>query len=421
MPVASGSIPIASTVDTLTSVRLARGGTVHNHWFRCVPDDLPRVDATRLGPTTPGWYLTVLLQPGAAQAYALIMDGRGAPVWYQAADPRFLEFRLRNDGLFSGVEQLGPRYGVDPDAGYELFTLTGQVVDTVVTFDESGVEHPTDHHDIVELPGKRSAVITYPLLDGQDLTVLGDGYLADDVIADNVIQELDDAGNVLWSWRASEHFSYEEVTYPKRFPPVPGWYEGDEVDVWHLNSLSSVDDGSGDYIASGRHLDAVFRIDRSTGQVEWIVGGATVPNKSGGRRLTIVGDPLGGPRRQHDAHLDGDVLTMLDNRTDMGEPARTVAYRIDTTAGTATMLWSISTASGRSSFGLGSYRIADDGSSLVSWGNGPTPLFEEFDAVRQPVLQFAPEAGGVSYRITKEPLSRFSSAVLRATSGGTIR
>jgi len=65
------------------------------------------------------------------------------------------------------------------------------------------------------------------------------------------------------------------------------------------------------------------------------------------------------------------------------------------------------------------HRVAADGSSLVTWGQGPVPLFEEFDASRQSVLRFFQE-GGYSYRITKEPLSAFSAGVLRATAGGEI-
>jgi hypothetical protein len=425
VPVATGTIALGGADHTLTSVRLSRSGTTTTHWFRCVPDDFPRIDVERSGSTTPGWYLTMLYEPGAAHSYATIMDGRGAPVWYQATDPGSIEYRLRDDGLFVGVAALGPRYGVLPDAGYEVFTLTGDVVKTIVTVDEGGVEHPTDHHDLVDLPGGASAVITYPLEDGQDLTAIGFG--ADETIAENVIQELDAAGNLRWSWRARDHFVYEEATFAQRFPPVPS-YAGDEVDVWHLNSLDGVD--GGDYVASARHLDAVFRIDRGTGDVEWVLGPPLTDDMVAGldpvtvqalrdRRLEIVGDPLGGPRRPHDARLNGNVLTLLDNRTATGQPARAVTYRIDTTAGTATLISSIVTSSGSSSFGLGAYRVAADGSSLVTWGNGPVPLFEEFDANRTSVLRFFQE-GGYSYRITKEPLSKFSAAVLRATAGGTI-
>lgn len=416
VPVGTGTIGLSGADHELTSVRLTRGGSTVTHWFRCVPDDLPRIDVERSGPTSPGWYLSMLYEVGEDHSYATIMDGRGAPVWYQATDPGSIEFRLRGDGLFVGVASLGPRYGVLPDAGYEVFTLTGDVVETIVTFDEGGVEHPTDHHDIVGLPGGGSAVITYPLLEHQNLTAIGFG--ADETIADNVIQELDAAGEVMWSWRASEHFSYEEATFAQRFPPAPS-YAGDEVDVWHINSIDRVD--GGDYVASARHLDAVFRIDHDTEVVEWILGPPLpgVTNPDGAPRLTIVGDPLGGPRRPHDARLNGDVLTLLDNRTATGEPARAVAYRIDTTAKTATMLSSIPTASGSSSFGLGSYRLTADGTSLVTWGNGPVPLFEEFDPSLQSVLRFFQD-GGYSYRVTKEPLSAFSAAVLRATAGGTI-
>ena len=432
VPVLAGSVPLSGADDSLISVRLSRDGTAQTHHFRCVPDDFPRLDVERSGPTTPGWYLTMLYEVGGAHSYATIMDGRGAPVWYQATDPGSIEFRLASNGLFVGVAALGPRYGVLPDAGYEVFTLTGDVVDTIITVDAGGVEHPTDHHDIVELPDEGWATLTYPLVDGEDLTAIGFG--ADETIAENVIQELDPAGNLLWSWTTGDHFEYEEATFAQRFPPVPS-YAGTEVDVWHLNGLDRLSDG--DYLATARHLDAVFRVNRSLvpgdpddGEVEWVLGPtltnemmATVdPTRAQelrDRRLEIIGDPLGGPRRPHDARMNGNVLTLLDNRTATNQPARAVAYEIDAEAGTATMLWSIPTASGRSSFGLGAYRVAADGSSLVTWGQGPVPLFEEFDASRQSVLRFFQE-GGYSYRITKEPLSTFSAAVLRATAGGEI-
>lgn len=426
VPVAAGTIPLDVAAGDLTSVRLTRSGSTSTHWFRCVPDDFPRFDVERSADTTPGWYLTVGYVDGSANGYALIMDPAGAPVWYQRVGEQGIELRRRADGLLVHAPKLGPRYGVPPDGAYQVITLTGEVVDEIETVADPGtpgVEYPTDHHDMVDLSGGRSALLSYPLLPGQPLSVLGDGFADGDTIADNVIQEVGPDGDLLWTWRASEHFSYEEVTYPKRFPPVPS-YAGDEVDTWHINSLGLAGDGSGDYIASARHLDAVFRIDRATGDVEWILGSfvpsGADPNPDGAQRLTIVGDPLGGPRRQHDARLDGNVLTLLDNRTDTGEPARAVAYEIDTGAGTATMLWSITTSSGSSSFGLGSHRTTFDGNTLVSWGNGPTPLFEEFSPAHESVLRFVQDGGGYSYRITKEPLSVFSAAVLRSTAGGSV-
>ena len=45
-------------------------------------------------------------------------------------------------------------------------------------------------------------------------------------------------------------------------------------------------------------------------------------------RLSTVGDPFGGPKRPHDARLNGNVLTMMDNRAATDQPSRAVAYRI---------------------------------------------------------------------------------------------
>lgn len=417
VPVQAGDIGLVRGEGDLVTVRLTRSGTTLTHHFRCVPADFPRFDVERSGTAAAGWYLTIGYVDGAANAYAMIMDGAGAPVWYGVAPPRAIEFRRRGDGLLVHVPSMGPRYGVDLDAAYQVITLAGAVVDEIATAPDPGTPgpDPTDHHDMVELPGGRAALFTYTLESGVNLSAIG--FAANDTIAENVIQEVGPDGDLEWSWQFRDHFDVREATFAQRFPPAPG-YPGGEVDVWHANSIDVQPDG--DYVVSARHMDAVFRIDRATGDVQWILGSEyPVANPDGADQLTIVGDPLGGPRRQHDARLDGNVLTMLDNRTGTGQAARAVAYQIDTGAGTATMLWSITTSSGVSSNGLGSNRQTFDGNTLVSWGNGPTPLFEEFSPGRQSVLRFSQD-GGYSYRITKEPLSAFSAPLLRATAGVTI-
>ena len=133
---------------------------------------------------------------------------------------------------------------------------------------------------------------------------------------------------------------------------------------------------TGDYLVTARHLDAAFRVDRATRNIDWFVGG----RRRRETRLTIVGDPFGGPARPHDARLNGNVLTMMDNRTATGQPSRAVAYRIDEVARTATMLWQIIAPSGQSGGTLGSVRVQPDGSILVGWGAPLQPMFTEHDA-----------------------------------------
>jgi hypothetical protein len=421
VPVRSGTIDLPVDDDDLTWVQLRRGATIRNHWFRCVPDGFPRLDVDRPGDPGRGWYLTTLQTMSAA--FAMILDERGAPVWYKRTPEAMLDLKRRSDGRLVMTPYLGPRYGVLPDAGYQIMSLAGTLVDEHLAIDDPldpDVEYPTDHHDYVALANGSYALLTYPLLDGQDLSALGPGFSEEDVIADGVVQEIDAGGNLVWSWRTSDYVGYDEATFAQRWDPTPQ-YAGGEVDVFHLNSLAATDDGSGDYVVSARHLDAVLRIDRATGDLDWILGSSppTTPNKSGAPRLTILNDPLGGPRRPHDARLTGDVLTLLDNRTATGQSARAVAYRIDEPAGTATLLWQISAPEASPSFGLGSNRVAADGSVLVGWGNPVQPMFSEYDAAREVVMTISQVGGGAAYRIVKEPPGSFSAAVLRANAGGT--
>ena len=108
----------------------------------------------------------------------------------------------------------------------------------------------------------------------------------------------------------------------------------------------------------------------------------------------------------HDARLAGDVLTMFDNRSGTGQPARAVAYRIDEAADTATMLWEIREPQGRTSPSIGSTRITPDGSILITWGN-LQPMFEEYSASGTRLMSITQVPFGNSYRIVKYPTADF--------------
>lgn len=423
VPVTSGTIDLPTSPDDRVRVQLRRGSAVQNLSFRCVPADFPRLDIERSGATDAGWYVTSVRTPGAGNGYVTVLDHRGVPVWYKRVDGDLIDVFRRDDGRLVMVQALGPRYGVDPDRGYLVMSLFGTVIDELTAVPdpaEPGVVFPADHHELLPLDGGGRALLAYPLLPNQDLSILGGMYLADDVIADGVIQEIAADDTLAWSWRTSDEFGYD-VSYPVRWGPLPG-YSGNEVDIYHLNSLQRVDDGSGDYVASARHMDNVFRVDRATGNVDWVLGQmpSDSPQATKDAQLTIVGDALGGPRRPHDARLNGNVLTLYDNRTDTGEAARAVAYEIDTAAGTATLLWQIVDDLGRASPGLGSNRVTADDTILLSWGGGIQPVFGEYTLAGEPLLEITQVGGGNAYRILKEPPSAFSIDLLRATAGGSV-
>jgi hypothetical protein len=401
--------------DELVVIDFDRGSHTERRYFRCLPDDFPDLLVERPGVPAPGWYLTTFGQGNAPPSgpYAVVLDEFGAPVWYKHADRPVVDAKLAPGGGFS-VSTLGQFFGSDTDdLSRRVYDFEGNLTADLRI---PGQSPPVDHHDFVHFQGGGGAFVSYPLRQGVDLTGLGVGYNADDSVLDGAIVEVDGDGDVVWVWRTNDHFADDASTYPQRFGRYTGEPNGGEVDTVHINSIDRVE--GGDYVVSARHLDTVFRVDRSTGDVEWTLGAVSAP---GAQQLTIVGDPLGGPLRQHDARLDGDVLTMFDNRTASATgAARAVAYEIDTAAGTATMLWERRQSAASVSNALGSARTAADGSVLIDWGLPLQPMFEELDASGARLMAISQVPLGNSYRIVKYPAATFDRDTLRSQAGGDL-
>ncbi|MEY2400387.1 MAG: 5-nucleotidase, partial [Ilumatobacteraceae bacterium] len=387
--------------DGLTRVKFIRGAESTEYTFRCLPPDFPPYNIDRPGSPQPGWYMGGMgWSVPPTSKFVVILDNHGAVIWYKRTDNQFvLDAKPWPNGNVAWVPQIGPAFGTDPSRGYRVNALNGNLVAHLKT--SAGT--PTDHHDMVSLPGGNRAMIAYVQRNNVNLTSLsptlpGAPFFADEAVLDSHIQELTPAGAVLFNWDSKDHFNVNETTFPQRFnPPTP--LHGGAVDLLHINSIDRQPDG--DYIVSARHLDAVFRIDRATGEVLWKLGGSAVANNDGAAHVTILNDPLGGPKRMHDARLGADgVLTMFDNRSGTGQRARVVAYRLDEIADppTATMLWQrpYPVLPGLS-LGLGSARLTPEGSVVISWGV-LQPLMEELDADGHRMLAVSdPAPGALSY------------------------
>ena len=435
--------------EGLLTVELTRGSQTAAYYVRCLPEDFSDLEVTRTGDTAPGWYLT---ETGFGQAatgdFMVILDERGVPVWFKRNPTPALQL-TNPERLSTGeivlAEVNAPGFGVveTPPSSHRVYGLDGTLHELRRTDDPA--QYPIDHHDHVEIPasaGGGYAAVSYHLVKNLDLTsgvnnvVLPppgttfeckNGQVNNNgAIVDNVIREMDPVTQTLrWSWSMRDHFNFNESTFAQCFKNYPA----NEVDVFHINSLQRVDDGTGDYIVSARHADAVFRVRRSDGEVPWILGGRDVPNQDMAPRLNIVGDPLGGPLRMHDARLVGNLLTMYDNRTadPGGHPSRAVAYRIDTTGTpdqwSATLVWQISHPTGATSGQIGSVQVTPDGSVLVDWG-ATQPMFVEYASPAAglgELMRIRIDPNELAYRIVKYAPGDFDAAVLRATAGGALQ
>ena len=155
------------------------------------------------------------------------------------------------------------------------------------------------------------------------------------MMLDPVIYEVNDAGRIVWSWRASQHlkglgFSGARLKLMERDAPA---------DYLHMNAMHALGPNhwaaSGDrrfapdnILISSRNANFLAIISRRTGHIVWRLGPAFPP-----RKTVVFSDigkkapfPVDGFSGQHDAHMippglpgAGDLL-LFDNEGEGGYP-----------------------------------------------------------------------------------------------------
>ena len=324
---------------------------------RCLPADFPSWSPRRTGAAT------VRLLVATVGYYVIVADTNGIPVWWMRSPTGGLpmDAKLLDGDTFAWTYNFFTGYRLN--ASYDLRGPDGTLKGTV------GGDS-IDEHDLQRLPNGDYLAIAYVPRSGVDLRSIGGP--SDATVLDGEIRELAPDGSVVWRWNTKDHLALSESTAERDLV-----LSGSPYDLVHMNSVE--DDGDG-IVFSARHLDAVYRVDKATGAVDWKLGGTHRPES-----LAFVNDPIGGLGGQHDARIDDDgTLTVHDNQFFKDQPPRAVRYRIDPAAGTATLLDQVTDPQVPSSSCCGSARSLPNGHVLVSWGQ--QPRIAEYDAGGDPVL-----------------------------------
>lgn len=340
------------------------------HHVRCLPEDFPAWTVQRNGTADVDW---LIFTP---QPYVVIADTQGVPVWWYRTDGQTVDTKLFPDGSVVWARN-------EADVPFERHALDGTLLSEV-----RPVGGLVDRHDIQQLPNGNYLVAADLFRDHVDLSSLGGP--ADATVMDAELQEVTPAGDSVWTWNSSDHIDLAETAswgIAASHMVVDG---RDFYDIVHLNSFEQTGDG---IVLSARHLNAVYRIRRSDGGIDWKLGGTTRPES-----LTFAGDALGSARfgGQHDARILSDgTLTLHDNGTRRGRSPQALRYRLDTGARTATLLEQLSDSRVPASSCCGSARRLPGGHWLMSWGMNGT--ITELSTAGTPVLTLQ-LATGFSYR-----------------------
>jgi hypothetical protein len=373
------------------------------YWIRCLPHDFPPITVTQhpdAGAPTPGFYLV------NSSAYAVVLDTNGVPVWYERGTNVFSVDSPAHDTLSFMPNGMGP-FVTTPQPAFDVLDL-----DTLVRTSVVAPVGPTDLHELQTLPSGDHLLFSYSLVTGVDLTGLN-GLGTKETIADCQIDEVDPAGNLVWSWLASDHVD----PVRESIVPLTDKVSGQTViDVFHCNSIDV--DSQGNLLLSLREASAIFYISRSTSKVVWKLGG-TGYSKDDAMLIEPVADSQATFSLQHDARFrpNGNV-TLFDDHGASAGVARGVEYAIDTNDGAATLAWQF-LGTAQSQF-EGSFRRYADGESVIGWGYVPNDprVVTEVGPDGNDVLDIAFGGNGnQTYRALKVPLSQLDIGVLRQTAG----
>ena len=363
---------------------------------RCAAPDFPRWTFKRSREPAAQWYLIAPVATPDGNSppshYVTIIEGHGTPVWWKREPDIPFNSLLMPNGQLAWARWYVTPFGVLPEGAWEVHRLDGSPVRTLRT---KGA--PTDVHDMEPLPNGDYLLVAYRLRKGVDLRAYGG--TANCSVYDGEIQQLSPSGEVEWRWSTKGHIGLGETELwpgPKRDCSEP-W------DYFHLNAVEP--DGKG-LVISGRHVNAVYRIDRATGAVEWKLGGTRRKES-----LTLSGDTRDAPFvGQHDARLLPDgTLTVFDNHTYVAAP-RAVRFRIDAADHTARLLEQMTEPGVEWSAAEGSARWIPGGHWVVSWG--ATPLISERTASGRPVWRLTLK-GAQSYRAQPIVRGRIDASELR--------
>ena len=376
-------VPLVAGQGFIIAVRHVGRTQAHLYHVRCLPKDFPKYSFTRTRPVSPRFFA---VDEEYFSRYAIVFDNHGAPIWWYRAAAHGTQ--VLPDGTVAWFDQTSKQF--------EIRRLNGSLVRAVNT-----VGQPPNPHDL-QLTGNGDYLLgAYVKQSHVDTSAYGGSSDAD--VGNAELQEVGPGGGLVWDWKSQDHISLAETArhWPRIIHHITRW----GYDIAHWNSIEPAGNS---IIASFRHLDAVYRIDKSTGRIVWKLGGRATP-----KSLRVKHDPhhytLGA---QHDARLlpDGTV-TVFDNRTSLANrKPRAVRYRINRRRGTATLLNSITDPIVSKSNCCGSARRLPNRDWLIDWGKNKPIAGYQPNGKRTFLLTFD---SNFSYRAEPVPTSVLSAPDLR--------
>ena len=243
-----------------------------------LPADFPASRFESLRPAPPGFFVVTFTDPADDRPWVIVYDDEGVPRWWYNPDTRALWGQIVANGDLVWARSFGDGYGLDPRMAHEVRSESGKLLRLVRT--EGSI---VDGHEYRELPNGNVLLDTY-VPETADLRRFGGPKRA--AIASAEVQEVDPTGKVVWHWSSRGKIGLRETGrwWHNVLSNSRRRLHREIFDPVHINSIEPR--GRREVVISTRHTDAVYGIDRASGEINWKLGGNPT-----GKSLRVTGDP----------------------------------------------------------------------------------------------------------------------------------
>ena len=309
-----------------------------------LPPDFPVIDITVCDEPADGKLFLANITPrmtAPAVCYMMILEKDGRPCFFRKMPGRVVDFKVQPCGLLSYAwTKPGPNF-------FHTMDNTYTAVDSYTTQD--GYE--LDSHEFVMMANGHVLMIADDpeIMDMSQIVAGGDTAA---LVIGSVIQELDTSKNLVFQWRTRDFYDILDTVLD---------LTEKRIRYSHVNAIEV--DHDGNIMISSRHQCEVTKIDRSTGQIIWRMGGKN-------NQFTLVGDTQWFSWQHDIRRIDNGHVTIFDNGNQNDpQETRVVEYALDEENMIATRVWEYRNDPPIFAGAQGSAQRLPEGNTLIGWGN----------------------------------------------------
>ncbi|CDO93562.1 unnamed protein product [Kluyveromyces dobzhanskii CBS 2104] len=351
---------------------------------------------------------------GPRQEGPYIFTDKGELVWsgwgyYSIWAANFQAAKYKGeDILFSFEGSHNPYYG----HGHGHITLLNQNYETIKEL-RAGNHKVSDKHEFHIINEKTALIQIYqpvPI----DLSAYG-ATSQQQWIVNAIFQELDiETGKVLFEWDSLAHVSPAESVLPVNEGQAgAGFNSSDAWDYFHINSVDK--DEEGNYLLSARNAASLYKINGTSGDVIWKLGG--LPKITSSSFESNFNFSFQHHARWIDKNGSRETISLYDNSAQgtENENGNVVSYsrtssgkviEIDDEQHTAKLLKNYLPPDDLLSKSQGSTQILPNGNAIVNWGS--SGAVTEFDSDSTPIFHAYFDSGSLGERVENYRAFKFN-------------